>query len=74
MIKEEPTRLEGLLPADWRQALVNELRQSSFRNLDKVAFSLHGSLAAYDVLVADHVVFTSAALDRFESARGGETP
>ena len=46
----------------------------AFRNLDKVAFSLHGSLAAYDVLVADHVVFTSAALDRFESARGGETP
>lgn len=37
----------------------------SFRNLDGIAFTLYGSLATYDVLVADAVVFTAAAFDRF---------
>jgi large subunit ribosomal protein L4 len=37
----------------------------AFRNLDGVAFALFGSLAAYDVLVADAVVFTSTAFDSF---------
>jgi large subunit ribosomal protein L4 len=37
----------------------------AFRNLDKVAFTLYGALAAYDVLVADAVIFTQSALDRF---------
>ena len=37
----------------------------AFRNLDKVAFTLYGALSAYDVLVADAVVFTQSALDRF---------
>jgi large subunit ribosomal protein L4 len=41
----------------------------AFRNLDKVAFSLYGALSAYDVLVADHVVFTASALDRYSAAR-----
>jgi large subunit ribosomal protein L4 len=41
----------------------------AFRNLEDVAFALHGSLSTYDVLVADAVVFTSSALDRFTSAR-----
>ena len=36
----------------------------AFRNLDHVAFSLVGSLSTYDVLVADALVFTSAAFDR----------
>jgi large subunit ribosomal protein L4 len=39
----------------------------AFRNLDKVAFALHGALATYDVLVADDVIFTRPALDRFVS-------
>jgi large subunit ribosomal protein L4 len=39
----------------------------AFRNLAGVAFSLYGSLAAYDVLVADAVIFTSSALERLQS-------
>jgi large subunit ribosomal protein L4 len=37
----------------------------AFRNLDKAAFSLVGSLGTYDVLVAEAILFTSAAFDRF---------
>ncbi|MGH2757621.1 MAG: 50S ribosomal protein L4 [Actinomycetota bacterium] len=43
----------------------------AFRNLDKAAFSLVGAVGTYDVLVADHVVFTASAFDRF--AGKGET-
>lgn len=42
----------------------------AFRNLPRVAMSLYGSLAAYDVLVADHIVFTGTAIDRFAGPRG----
>jgi large subunit ribosomal protein L4 len=41
----------------------------AFRNLDKAAFTLFGSVATYDVLVADHVIFTSSAFDRFTAAK-----
>ena len=41
----------------------------AFRNLDKAAFSLVGSVGTYDVLVADAIVFTSAAFDRFTSPK-----
>jgi large subunit ribosomal protein L4 len=41
----------------------------AFRNLDKVAFSLYGSLSTYDVLVADDVLFTTSALDRYTGVR-----
>jgi large subunit ribosomal protein L4 len=37
----------------------------AFRNLDRAAFSLSGSLGTYDVLVADHVIFTSEAFDAY---------
>jgi large subunit ribosomal protein L4 len=37
----------------------------AFRNLDRVAFSLWRSLATYDVLVADAVLFTKSAFDRY---------
>ncbi len=37
----------------------------AFRNLDGSAFSLYGSLATYDVLVADAVLFTRSALDAY---------
>ena len=40
----------------------------AFRNLASAAFSLIGSLSSYDVLVADHVVFTRSALDRLAGA------
>jgi large subunit ribosomal protein L4 len=37
----------------------------AFRNLEGAAFSLHGALGTYDVLVADAVLFTKAALTEF---------
>ncbi|MBA2272750.1 MAG: 50S ribosomal protein L4 [Actinobacteria bacterium] len=37
----------------------------AFRNLEGSAFSLYGSLATYDVLVADAVLFTRSALDAY---------
>ena len=37
----------------------------AFRNLDKAGFSLVGSIGTYDVLVAEAIIFTSAAFDRF---------
>ncbi|CAN5706823.1 50S ribosomal protein L4 [soil metagenome] len=43
----------------------------AFRNLERAAFSLYGSLSTYDVLVADAVIFTSSALDRFANRQGG---
>jgi large subunit ribosomal protein L4 len=45
----------------------------AFRNLDAAAFTLYGSLSSYDVLVADAVVFTSSALERFTSSAEGAT-
>ena len=51
----------------------------AFRNLSNAAFTLYGSLGTYDVVVADAIVFTSSALERFSSARptqkasGGES-
>jgi large subunit ribosomal protein L4 len=44
----------------------------AFRNLKGVAFALHGSLATYDVLVADSVIFTTGAFDGFVSDRSKE--
>lgn len=41
----------------------------AFRNLGKAAFSLIGSLSTYDVLVADAILFTTAALDRYTGSR-----
>jgi large subunit ribosomal protein L4 len=37
----------------------------AFRNLPRAAFSLYRSLSAYDVLVADAVVFTEAAFEAY---------
>jgi large subunit ribosomal protein L4 len=37
----------------------------AFRNLSKTAFSLYGSLSAYDIVVADAVIFTSSAFEAF---------
>jgi large subunit ribosomal protein L4 len=42
----------------------------AFRNLDKAAFSLVGAVGTYDVLVADHVIFTSSAFDRITGKSG----
>ena len=43
----------------------------AFRNLSNAAFTLFGSLGTFDVIVADAIVFTKSALERF-SKRGTE--
>ena len=37
----------------------------AFRNIHKAAFSLSNSLGTYDVLVADHIIFTTEAFDAY---------
>jgi large subunit ribosomal protein L4 len=61
--------LEGRLlvvldPADDGSVVVDR----AFRNLSSVAFTLYGSLSTYDVLVADAVLFTASAFDRYTGA------
>jgi large subunit ribosomal protein L4 len=46
----------------------------AFRNLRGTAFTFSTSLAAYDVLVADAVLFTRAALDAFAALSGEAGP
>ena len=47
--------------------------ERSFRNLPNVRIAYAGSLGAYEVLAADRVLFTAAALDALEG-RGGAAP
>jgi large subunit ribosomal protein L4 len=54
-------------PADETSRTVDR----AFRNLSNAAFALVGSLSTYDVLVADAIVFTSSAYDRF-TGQGGD--
>jgi large subunit ribosomal protein L4 len=44
--------------------------EKSFRNLKNVKVSYAGGLGVYDLLLADRVLFTSAALDALEGAAG----
>ena len=46
----------------------------AFRNLANAAFTLFGSLGTYDIVVADAVVFTKSAIERFSdrAKRGGD--
>ena len=47
----------------------------AFRNLSNAAFTLFGSLGTYDIVVADAVVFTRSAMERFASrGKGGGEP
>jgi large subunit ribosomal protein L4 len=47
--------------------------EKSFRNMPMVKFGYAGGLGTYDVLLADHVLFTSEALDALTGApEGGE--
>jgi large subunit ribosomal protein L4 len=50
-----------LAPGDEESLLADR----AFRNLSSSAFSLYGALSTYDVLVADSVIFTKAAFERF---------
>jgi large subunit ribosomal protein L4 len=44
----------------------------AFRNLAQSAFSLQGSLAAYDIVAAEAVVFTAGAYERFVERAGNK--
>jgi large subunit ribosomal protein L4 len=46
--------------------------QKSLRNIPQVRVLVSGQLNTYDVLAADHVVFTQAALAEFVARTGGE--
>ena len=54
-------------PEDEGSAIVDR----AFRNLNKAAFTLHGSLSVYDVVVADAVIFTPSALDALSQRVAG---
>lgn len=45
----------------------SETVDRAFRNLSNAAFTLYGSLGTYDVIVADAIVFTKSALERFSN-------
>jgi ribosomal protein L4 len=47
--------------------------EKSFRNLPNVKAAYAGGLGVYDVLRADRVVLTTAALDAIEAAVAGTT-
>lgn len=46
--------------------------EKSFRNLPRVRIAYAGGLGVYDLLLADRVLLTVAALDAIESVGGGE--
>jgi len=48
--------------------------EKSFRNLPNVKIAYAGGLGTYDVLLADRVLFTGAAIDRLLRAPKGSTP
>jgi len=59
-----------------RKALIvldrsDEVSVKSIRNLESVHYLAWDQLNAYDVLVADDVIFTSAALEAFVAAKAG---
>jgi uracil-DNA glycosylase len=47
VVREEPTRLETLLPQEWRQVLADEVRKPYFRNLDKFLASERKDAVVY---------------------------
>ena len=61
------TKVLGALGLDGRVLIVlsrpNEPTEKSFRNLPRVRISYPGNLTTYDLLVADRVLFTQAALE-----------
>ena len=70
----ETAEIEGrvlvvLDPADESSIAVDR----AFRNLGQAAFTLYSSLSTYDVLVADAILFTSSAIDRYTGAGAGVT-
>jgi ribosomal protein L4 len=46
--------------------------EKSFRNLSRVRIAYAGGLGVYDLLLADRVLLTVAALDAIEGVGGGE--
>jgi uracil-DNA glycosylase len=64
--KEEPTHLETLLPDDWRAALADDLKKSSFRSLDKF---LAGERRDATVYPAEDRLFAALRLTPLKSVR-----
>jgi large subunit ribosomal protein L4 len=48
--------------------------EKSFRNLSNVKIAYSGGLGTYDILLADRVLFTEAAIDRLIRGPKGTTP
>ena len=66
--------LEGRILVLLREPTATGAVEKSFRNLPKVRVAYAGGLGTYDLLLADRVLVTSAALDALEGkpAEGGE--
>ena len=77
--KEAVSALEALEINDGNRTLVvlhepDRDTELSFRNLPYVKVTYSRSLSVYDVVAADHVLFTSAALDVLEGKEPSEPP
>jgi large subunit ribosomal protein L4 len=71
--------LQALEINDGKRTLVvlpepERVTELSFRNLPHVKVTYSGSLSVYDLVAADHVVFTSAALDILEGKESSGAP
>ncbi len=66
--------LEGRILVLLREPTATGAVEKSFRNLPKVRVAYAGGLGTYDLLLADRVLVTTAALDALEGkpAEGGE--
>ncbi|HEU0257726.1 MAG TPA: 50S ribosomal protein L4 [Microbacteriaceae bacterium] len=76
--KAAAAQLAGVTAAGSKRTLVvlaaeEETGYRSVRNLPQVHTLTFGQLNAYDVLVADDIVFTKAAFDAFVAARAATT-
>ena len=48
--------------------------EKSFRNLPNVKIAYSGGLGTYDILLADRILFTGAAIDRLTAPRAAAAP
>ncbi len=65
-VRQEPTLLETLLPADWRQALAPEIAKASFRQLDRF---LAGERQSATVCPANEDLFAALHLTPLNNVR-----
>jgi len=77
--KDAVAALDALEINDGRKTLVvlhepNRETELSYRNIPHVKVTYARSLSTYDIVAADHVLFTSAALDVLEGKEPTEAP